>query len=226
MFFPDVTTDARGTFRLLEVGGGAWKVKASREGYAPGEREIQVDGSEDQEVEIRLNPTAGLTVEALLPSGQRPDRIQVTVVGGDGRMVSTGAYPVGEEGRARISNVPPGSWQLLVESDQSATAAVAATVPGPVLRVVLPLAGQVQIRVPELAQSGVVAKVTLTGPGGFLRVTEFGILASEWDLYQGQAFLSRVPAGSWQVGVRAPDGRSWTGTATVTPGGLAEISLN
>ena len=81
------------------------------------------------------------------------------------------------------------------------------------------------------AQSGTTAqgtaKVTLTGPGGPLRVTEFGgVLISDWDLYQGRALLSRVPAGSWQVVVRAPDGRSWTGTATVTPGGLAEITLN
>lgn len=225
MFFPEVITDARGTFRLLEVGGGSWKVKASREGYSPGEREVQVDGPEDQEVEIRLSPTAGLTVEALLSSGQRPDRIQVTVLGEGGRVVSSGSYPLGEEGLARVSNVPPGSWQLLVESDQSATAAAAATVPGPVLRVVLPPAGRVEIRVPELSQSGVTAKATLTGPGGPLRVMEFGILASEWDLYQGRAFLSRVPAGSWQVVVRAPDGRSWTGTATVTPGGLVEITL-
>jgi hypothetical protein len=72
----------------------------------------------------------------------------------------------------------------------------------------------------------VIAKATLTGPGGPLRVTEFGALVSEWDLYQGRAFLPRVPAGSWQVVVRAPDGRSWTGTAMVTPGGLTEISLN
>jgi hypothetical protein len=151
------------------------------------------------------------------------------VLGEGGRMVSSGTYPVGEEGRARISNVPPGSWQLLVESDQSAVATMAANVPGPALRVVLPPAGRVEIRVPDLAQSGttakVAAKVTLTGPGGPLRVTEFGILVSDWDLYQGRAFLSRVPAGSWQVVVRAPDGRSWTGTATVTPGGLAEITL-
>lgn len=230
-FFPEVTTDARGTFRLLEVGDGAWKVKASREGYAPGEREIQVDGSadggENQEVEIRLSPTAGLTVEAVLASGQRPDRVQVTVIGGDGRVVSSGSYPLGEEGRARISNVPPGSWQLLVESNQSAAATVAATVPGPVLHVVLPPAGRVEIRVPDLAQSNVIAKATLTGPGGPLRFTGFGgTVESEWNLYQGRAFLSHIPAGSWQVVVRAPDGRSWTATATVTPGGLEEITMN
>lgn len=225
-FFPGITTDARGAFRLLEVGDGAWKVKATGEGYAPGEREVRVEGAEEQEIEIRLRPTAGLTVEALLPSGQRPSRLQVTALDASGRTVASGSYPVGEEGRARISGVPPGSWQLLVESDQSATAAVTATVPGPVLRIALPWAGRLSVNVPALAESGARAKLTLSGPGGLLRITEFGTVISDWDLYQGKALLSRVPAGSWSLTVLTPDGRSWTGTATVPPGGLAEVNLN
>jgi hypothetical protein len=47
---------------------------------------------------------------------------------------------------------------------------------------------------------------------------------SEFDVYGGFTRL-RVPAGVWQVVAKAADGRSWSGTATVTPGGEAEVAL-
>jgi uncharacterized GH25 family protein len=55
--FYSTTTDAHGAFRLLEVEDGAWKLRATREGYAPAEREVRVDGSAVDDVEIRLDPT-------------------------------------------------------------------------------------------------------------------------------------------------------------------------
>lgn len=53
---PQGTTDGRGRFRLIEVGAGAWKLKVSREGYETVEREVRVNGLEDQEIEILLSP--------------------------------------------------------------------------------------------------------------------------------------------------------------------------
>ena len=50
-------------------------------------------------------------------------------------------------------------------------------------------------------------------------------MRSEWDCDNGRTALSRVPAGVWQVTARAADGRSWSGTATVTPGGAAVVEL-
>jgi hypothetical protein len=224
--FSDVTTDARGAFRLIEVGDGAWKLRASREGYASAEREVRVDGSAPDEIEIRLSPTEGVTVEALLASGQPPDRIQVAVLGPGGETVATGTYPTGENGRTRVSNVPPGSWRLLIESDQSAAITIAASVPGPAVRAILPPAGALRVKVPALTGDSTVVKVTLTGSGGPFQGFDWdGRVRSEWDLYRGEADFSRVPAGSWQVTARAPDGRTWTGTATVTPGGSAEVTL-
>jgi hypothetical protein len=224
--FSDVTTDARGAFRLIEVGDGAWKLRASRDGYAPDEREVRVDGSAPDEIEIRLSSTEGVTVEALLASGQPPDRIQVAVIGPGGETVATGGYPTGEHGRTRVSNVPPGNWRLLIGSDQSAEVMVPASVPGPAVRAVLPRGGSLSVKVPALAGDGTVATVTLTGPGGLFHGFGWdGRVRSEWDLYRGEASFPRVPTGSWQVTALAPDGRTWTGTATVTPGGSAEVTL-
>lgn len=225
-FFPDATTDARGVFQLAEVGEGSWTVQATREGYATAERKIEVEsGSPPGDLEIRLDPTEGVTVEALLPTGRPPDRIRVAALDGGGQVVATGTFPTGENGRTRISNVPPGSWLLLVDSDQSATAMAAASVPGPAVQVVLPPAGRLQVQVPALAD-GPDAKLVLSGTGGLYRTLDWsGAVRSEWDLEAGKWSFDRVPAGVWQVTARAADGRSWSGTATVTPGGAAVVEL-
>jgi uncharacterized GH25 family protein len=58
--FYSITTDAHGAFRLFEVEDGAWKLRAVREGYATAERQVRMDGSAVDDVEIRLDPTQGL----------------------------------------------------------------------------------------------------------------------------------------------------------------------
>ncbi|HEY4575335.1 MAG TPA: carboxypeptidase regulatory-like domain-containing protein, partial [Thermoanaerobaculia bacterium] len=224
--FSDVTTDAHGAFRLPEVGDGTWKLRTTREGYAQDERQVRVDGSSPDEIEVRLKPTQGVTVEALLATGQPPERLRVAALDGTGNAVSTGVFPTGENGRTRISNVPPGSWQLLVEGDPSGPVTLAATVPGPAVHATLPPAGRVYVQIPALANDPTEAKAVLTGPGGVYRDFDWdGTVKSEWPCYNGRTNLSRVPAGVWQVAVRAADGRTWSGTVTVAPGGEAEVRL-
>jgi uncharacterized GH25 family protein len=225
-FRDGLTTDARGTFRLLEIGDGAWKLKFVREGYAPAERELRVDGSPLDDLEIRLSPTEGVVIEPVFASGQRPERIQAAVLDAGGKALSSGSYPVGETGRARLASVPPGSWQVLVVSDQSAPTVVTVSVPGPAVRALLPAAGMVRVKVPALANDPAKAKVTLTGSGGPFRSLGWsGTVDSEFDLYGGNTGLPHVPVGVWQVTARTPDGRSWSGTVTVTPGGVVEVTL-
>src|SRR5207253_8030803 len=145
-----------------------------------------------------------------------PDRLHVAVLDGAGATVVAGVYPTGENGRTRIANAPPGNWLLLVESAQSAPVTVAAAVPGPALRVILPPSGRLRLRVPALADPPVAAKAVLTGAGGLFRDFDGdSVVRSQWDLEGGFWIFDRVPPGVWQVGVRAADGRSWNGTATV-----------
>jgi protocatechuate 3,4-dioxygenase beta subunit len=215
--------DARGVFHLQEVGEGAWTVRASQDGYAPGERKVQVAGDDPpDDVEIRLDPTQGITVEALLAGGQPPERLQAAALDASGRTVASGFFVTGENGRTRISNVPPGSWLLVVQADASAPASLAVSVPGPVLPVLLPPAGQLHIQGPNDAT----ARVTLTGAGGDYQALSWnGTVLSEWSLAEGTLTLDRIPAGVWQVMAHGADGRAWSGTALVTPGGVAEVTL-
>lgn len=222
----EVTTDAQGVFRLGEVSEGTWKLQATREGYAPAERQIQVAGTPLDEIEIALQSTDGLALEVLLASGRPPEQIRAAVLDGNGRVVAQGTYPTGENGRVRLSDVPAGSWTLHVESDHSSSATLQVTSPGPVVRVVLPAGGDLRVKVPALVASGGKATITLTGSGGApLRKLGWDGLRSEWDLYLGSAHFVRVPAGAWQVTVRAADGTTWTTTATVTPGAVVEVNL-
>ena len=226
-YFANATTDAHGVFHLLEVAEGAWTVTAAKDGYAAAEKKVEVSGdSPPGDVEIRLDPTEGLTVEAQLASGQPPDRLGVAALDGNGAVVVSGSYPCGETGRTRLANVPAGSWLLLIASDQSAPVTVPATVPGPAVHVILPPAGQLHIQVPALANDPAAVKAVLSGAGGVYRALDWhGGVSSEWDLAAGERLLDRVPAGVWQVTARAADGRTWSGTAAVTPGGVAEVVL-
>jgi hypothetical protein len=101
-------------------------------------------------------------------------------------------------------------------------------VPGPVLRVALLPAGGVRVKVPALARDGVIARVSLTGPGGTAyRTFDFsGRVTTEWGLNSGNATFGRVPPGAWRVTARAVDGRTWTGTAAVVAGAEVEVTLN
>jgi uncharacterized GH25 family protein len=219
-------TDSRGAFRLAEVADGAWKLRVSHEGYSPAVKDVRVDGADASDLEIPLSSTEGLTLEVVLPSGQAPERIRAGVLDPAGKTVAAGFYPVGENGRVRLSNVPPGSWQIFVDSDFAAPGSVAATAPGPVVRILLAPAGVVHVKVPALTQEDTTSTVSLTGPGGAYRAFDFsGQVTSQFDLYRGTQSFSRIPAGTWQVTAKAADGRTFTGTATVTPGGAVDAVL-
>ncbi len=175
---------------------------------------------------LSLSPTEGLTLAVILPSGQAPERIRAGVLDASGKTVAAGYYPVGENGRVRLSNVPPGSWQIFVDSDFSAPASVPATVPGPVVSVALPPAGMVRVKVPALTRDDTTATVSLTGPGGAYRTFDYtGQVASQWDLYRGIQSFGRIPAGTWQVTAKTADGRTFTGSTAVTPGGVVDVTL-
>ena len=226
-YFANATTDSRGTFHLPEIGEGAWTMTVSKDGYAPAERKVDVGGdSPPGDLEIRLDATDGLTVEAQLASGGLPDRLNVAALDGNGNVVVSGSYPSGEGGRTRLANVPAGSWMLLIQSEQSAPVSVPAAVPGPAVHVVLPPAGQLHIQVPALVKDPAAGKAVLTGAVGVYRALDWsGGVSTEWDLTSGERRLDHVPAGVWQVNARAADGRTWSGTAAVTAGGVAEVVL-
>jgi hypothetical protein len=222
----EAMTDARGEFRLPDVPEGDWRVRAILAGYAPGELTVHLDaGSPPDDQEITLQATEGVILEVLLPSGRPPETIRTAVLDSAGKAVATSSYPVGENGRVRIASVAPGNWDLLLDADGSAPFSLPVTSPGNGGRVVLPLAGGLDLKVPALAGTRVGAKVRLTDAQGKPFRNAWGDSPTTFDLDAGAYKFERLAPGAWKVDVTAADGRTWTGTATVVPGGTAPVTL-
>jgi hypothetical protein len=222
----EAVTDSRGEFRLPDVPEGDWRVRAVLAGYAPGEVAVHLDaGSPPDDLEIVLQATEGVTLEVVLPSGRPPDTIRTAVLDASGRVAATTTYPVGENGRVRVSSVAPGNWELLLDADGSAPISLPVTSPGNAGRVVLPLPGSLDLKVPALAGTRIGAKVRLTDANGKLFRSPWGDALSAFDLDAGAYKFERLAPGAWKVDVTADDGRTWTGTATVVPGGTAPVAL-
>jgi protocatechuate 3,4-dioxygenase beta subunit len=222
----EATTDSKGEFRLPDVPEGSWRVRAMLAGYAPAEVSVEVDaGSPVDDLEIPLQATEGVTLEVVLASGRPPDTVQTAVLDAAGRVVVAAGYPTGENGRVRISSVAPGTWELLLDADGSAPVSVPVTSPGNAGRVVLPLPGGLDLKVPALAGARLDAKVRLTGADGKLFRQPWGDAQPAFDLDGGARKFERLPPGIWKLDVTAADGRTWTGTTTVVPGGMAQVTL-
>ena len=48
---------------------------------------------------------------------------------------------------------------------------------------------------------------------------------AEWPMRNGRTEVGSLPPGTWRVTVATPDGRTWQGESTTTPGSAAEIVL-
>lgn len=223
----ETTTDSRGVFRLRDVAEGSWKVRAVQAGYAPEEVDLQVDSGRPVDgLELSLDATEGIVLEVLLPSGRPPDMVHTAVFDASDRVVSRASYPPGEDGRVRVASVAPGTWDLFLDADGAAAVVVPVTAPGNAGRVVLPPAGALSLRVPGLSEARVGAKVKLTdGSGKPFRIPWGGQVMKDFDLQGGTRRFEKLPPGPWTLDVSATDGRTWTGSATVVPGGLAEVTL-
>jgi hypothetical protein len=226
-FFPiEATTDSKGQFRLSSVPEGDWRVRALLSGYAPGEQPVQVSAdAPPPDLEIALQATEGVTLEVWLASGQPPDSVRAAVLDAAGRVVASATYPVGEDGRLRVASVAPGTWELLLDADGAATVSVPVTAPGHAGRVVLPPAGGLDLKVGSLEGARVTAKARLTDSRGMLYRSVFRGGISEFDVNDGAASFERLAPGVWRVDVTAADGRTWSGSATVVPGGTAQVTL-
>lgn len=223
----ETTTDSRGVFRLRDVTEGSWKVRAVQAGYAPEEVDLQVDSGRPVDgLELSLDATEGIVLEVLLPSGRPPDMVHTAVFDAADRVVSRASYPPGEDGRVRVASVAPGTWDLFLDADGSAAVVVPVTAPGNAGRVILSPAGALSLRVPGLSAARVGAKVKLTDASGKpFRVPWGGQVMKDFDLQGGTRRFEELPPGQWTLDVTATDGRTWTGSATVVPGGLAEVTL-
>jgi protocatechuate 3,4-dioxygenase beta subunit len=221
-----VTSDDTGRFVLAISGAGSWRLAADKEGYAQGTATVTAAGEPLEGVEIRLQPTQGVTLQVSRAAGAPPAEVNVSLLHGNGTALSTGIYPTGENGRVRLSTVPPGTWEVLVRADGTGTERVVVTSPGPAASVVLAPQATLTVVVPELAGEAIRADVTLTsGDGRRFMSPGWGSLMDEFGLAYGRTTIRYLPAGTWTVRASTRDGRRWEATATTTPGSATTVEL-
>jgi protocatechuate 3,4-dioxygenase beta subunit len=222
------TTDLDGSFLISSVADGEWRLSASKKGYAAyaAPVAVQFDKSVD-DLEITMDATEGLTVEARLPNGTPPDELSVAVLDASGGALFGGSYTTGEGGRVRLSSVPPGGWELVVSAAGAATANLSAQAPGPPVAVQLQPATELRVDVPDLTGTGALATVRLRDSAGrpFRALGWTAQPRSQWRMEAGRIEFASLPPGSWTVTVETADGRSWSGTSVTTPGAAATLSL-
>jgi uncharacterized GH25 family protein len=222
------TTDLEGKFEFGNVADGTWRLAASKKGYAAVSRSVTVQTQRATgELDLTMDPTEGLTLEARLPSGGVPSEVRVAVLDPAGGALLAGEYATGEHGSVRLSSVPPGTWSIVVSAGGSATTTVQAQAPGATITVPLPPATALRVSVPALGNTGGMATASVADSRGrpFHSLTWDGRPQREFRMAGGQLEFASLPPGSWRVTVAAPDGQTWTGTATTTPGTTTTLNL-
>ncbi len=219
-------TDSRGYFTLTAIPEGSWKITAQHAGYGPAEVHVDVRGRTVEEVELTMTPTEGLYFEVTMPMGGAPSRIEAAVLTGD-EVVVSGSFETTDNGRVRMTEVPPGSFELLVTASGAAMTSMPVVSPGRLGRIVLPPAGRLRLTVPELETQPSAATVGLSGPAGrpYRQLRWGGRVTTEVSLRSGRATVEGLEPGAWTLTVTAADGRSWSGQAQVATGSTSEVVL-
>jgi hypothetical protein len=222
-----VRSDDRGLFLLEAVGDGRWNLVAQKAGYAAAETVIELAGQTVEGIELRLQPTQGLTLHVTRATGGHPESVSVVVLDGAGRAVTGGYHQTGEGGAVRLLTVPPGAFEVLVRAEGMATTRATAVSPGPPISLLLAPQAILEVTVPELATGDAIGTVRLQGADGAAYRFPWGSeVRTELPIHRGRSSLQGLPAGSWQVVVTAPDGRRWSGTAVTVAGTSTAVALD
>ena len=223
------TTDVEGRFVVRGVADGEWRLSAVKKGYAAVAQKVQLrTGRGADGLDIKMDPTEGMTLETRMPTGAAPDEVRVAVLDPSGAPLVTGVYATGESGRVRLSTVPAGTWDVVVSAAGSATVNGRASAPGEAIPMPLLPPTVLRVNVPELQTSEAVATVTVQDAEGrpFRSLDWSGRPQDDYRMYGGQVEFAALPPGSWSVTVATADGRSWQGQSQTASGSASELVLD
>jgi hypothetical protein len=221
-----LASDDAGRFRYDRLPGGQFRLSVNAEGFQPSERTVDVAPGGETQLQLELEPAAGLEVLVQLADGTIPE--YVTLWGRSGRGESfSETRAVWREGLTPFSTLPAGDWELWISATGGTAVPRRVSVPSEPLALVLPNAGALQVRVPALVEGEPPALLTVLGADGraHLHLAWGGQLQTSWPLTAGRATVEGVPAGSWSLEVQTADGRHFVGTAVTTGGPLVEVQL-
>lgn len=220
-------TDPAGSFTIAHLTPGPYRLSARKEGYAPVEEELQMSASGPPSAPLlRLPAAGGLGLEARLDTGEVPGLVTVSAFTPEGDLLLSDTKPLSDTGRTYYSQLPAGTWNLLVSTEGAAAQWTRAEVPGAV-QLVLRSAAPLTVRVPALMESGGAATLTVLGADGqaFFQVQPGGEIRSRFPVVGGVVTVPDVPAGAWRLQVVGADGTVREGQATTDGRTPVAVSL-
>ena len=221
------SSDSRGQFVIAQVAAADYRLKVIRDGYSPEERLLSVSPEDNlADLEILLEPTAGLRLRVLGASGAPVGQMEYAVLEASGRSITAGRRQADETGGVRLPSVPNGSFDLLVSAPGAAVQRLRVEAPGPEVTVGLQPACSLEVAVADLADGETVATLRIFTDDGtpFVEV-DWGRVRQEWLMQRGRHTIGGLAAGGYAVEVTTADGRTWQGTARVSPGTATRLGL-
>lgn len=219
---------ADGSFRILHVPPGSYRLTARANGYAPSEHEVRLSTGEELGLDLHLSPAEGFEIRVRLASGAVPPLVHVQARSGQGAPVLAGSYPAGSSGSVKLASLPAGTWQLLVSAEGGTVVTDTVTVPGEPRQITLPSAGDLQVRIPGLARENLLGTLRIMGQDQkpFWTLGFGGSVEETWTLRHGKTTVKGLPAGQWLVIAEASDGRVWSGSMVTSGTEDVAVSLD
>jgi hypothetical protein len=223
-----VATDPTGGFVIAHLTPGDYLLSAHADGYVPTEQPLRVEaGVAPAPALLRLEATGGVTLTVHLESGGVPQMATVSAFDAAGHLAVTDTRRVSDRGFVYFSQIPAGTWNLLVSAAGAAPTWLTAEVPGHPPEVVLPPAAPLVVRVPALMAADATGTLAIAQPSGepFFQVDPTGQVQSRWTLSGGLVTLPDVPAGVWSLRVDGADGGTWLGSVVTDGRTPKQVSL-
>ena len=206
---------ARGEFLFEHLPYGRWRLTVEAAGYG---RSIQlIEARKDQELTVELQAAADLELLLELPWGGAPAAVELLFSDSRGTRLDSRRVATGVGGKVRITNLPPGVWQVAARTSEgfvSATTDITIPSPAPV-SIPLVLGGGVDVLVPELLESGGISRLSLRDAAGKAHPWSW---SNPTASFTGHARLPFLTPGVWTLILESTDGDRWQGEAQVVAG--------
>ncbi len=222
-----VSGDSLGRFSLGEISTGAWELRFRRSGYGPESIRVELGAGEiKDDVEVRLEPVSGLTLQVQSPGGRPAAQIHVSFSRGPGEQIG-GTFHGDDGGQFIVDLVPDGVWQMVLASDGAATIERTLRVPSEELvRIELSEEARLSVLLPDLQGETVETTLQLVGPQGPYRGVYWqGMRRDTPKMRGGRSELGGLVPGRWTVVATAADGRLWQGEVFLAAGQTGTLQL-
>lgn len=217
------TSDLQGRFELPYLPAGEYRLAAYKQGYLLTRQTIRLQAQPLDNLTLDMQPVEPLALKLRDWRGKAVPWVAFQLLDEQGRVILWERVKADAQGRVESPFQAPSGLSLVAGADGCALVPVGRQGGRAVEEVILPPATVLDIEVPDLAESDSAASLILRGPSESSHPL---VLRYDRELMsQGEGRIFFLQQGTWQVEVRAKDGRVWRTVATTRPDTPAKTVL-